>query len=314
MTDYLWDRTGAVDSEMVRLEESLAVFAFEPGPVPVPKHRWREQFGTIAAVLLLCAVAWTLIPYAQQPRTSNWTVAEGVKAGSHVYIGGRIDTRSSPVVLESDEIGRVELNPGSDARLIESTPGRVRFDLRRGRLHALIWAPPGGFMVDTPSARAIDLGCQYDMTVDTAGNGFITVQTGWVAFQFRGEESFIPAGAACRTTRTGGPGVPFLTDAPEPFRAALVQWEQERDTASLATILATARPTDALTLWHLMTRVPSADRSSVLDRFAQLVPLPDSIDRAKVIANDRASLDQCWNALNLDDADWWREWRHDWRQ
>lgn len=310
MSDYLWDRTGATDAETLALEEKLSRYRFEPGPSPVRRGFWREHGAAIAAAVLLCAVASSLLPGIVHPRPSNWTVT----GGSRVYIGRRIDTRSAPVALESDEIGRVELQPGADARVVESAPGRERFDLRQGRMHAFIWAPAGQFVVDTPGARAIDLGCQYDLTVDAFGNGLLSVQTGWVAFQVRHEESFIPAGAACRTTRAGGPGVPFLQDAPASFQAALHQWEQGRDPGSLATVLSTARAEDALTLWHLLSRVRPSDRATVFDRFAQLVNLPATVERARVLAMDRAAVDACWNALNLDNADWWREWKRDWRQ
>ncbi len=249
-------------------------------------------------------------PGIVHPRPSNWTVT----GGSRVYIGRRIDTRSAPVALESDEIGRVELQPGADARVVESAPGRERFDLRQGRMHAFIWAPAGQFVVDTPGARAIDLGCQYDLTVDAFGNGLLSVQTGWVAFQVRHEESFIPAGAACRTTRAGGPGVPFLQDAPAlvPGGAAPMgagpRPKQSRHGAvhgsggGCTHVVASPVPR------------PAERPRTVFDRFAQLVNLPATVERARVLAMDRAALDACWNALNLDNADWWREWKRDWRQ
>jgi len=60
-------------------------------------------------------------------------------------------------------------------------------------------------VVDTPSARAVDLGCQYTLNVDDRGDGLLKVTMGWVAFDTDGRESFIPAGAACRTRKRGGP-------------------------------------------------------------------------------------------------------------
>ena len=151
MSDYLWDRSGTADAEMLALEEKLSWYRFEPGPVSVRSGFWREHGAAIAAAVLLCAVASSLVPGIVHPRLSNWTVAGGGQAGSRVYIGRRIDVRSAPVALESDEIGRVELQPGANARVVESAPGRERFDLRQGRMHAFIWAPAGQFVVDTPA-------------------------------------------------------------------------------------------------------------------------------------------------------------------
>ena len=38
----------------------------------------------------------------------------------------------------------------------------------------------------------------------------ISVTTGWVGFEWRGRESFIPAGAVCLTRKSLGPGTPYL--------------------------------------------------------------------------------------------------------
>ena len=54
-------------------------------------------------------------------------------------------------------------------------------------------------MVDTPSATATDLGCVYTLHVDEDGTGMLSVAAGWVAFEFNGRESFVPAGASART-------------------------------------------------------------------------------------------------------------------
>jgi hypothetical protein len=62
-----------------------------------------------------------------------------------------------------------------------------------------------------------------------------------------------------------------------------------------------------------LQRVPPPARARVFNRFAELVSLPQDIDRERAIALDRGALDRCWNALNLDDAAWWREWKRNWR-
>jgi hypothetical protein len=53
--------------------------------------------------------------------------------------------------------------------------------LERGALHARIAAPPRLFIVDTPSAMAVDLGCEYKLDVDAAGNSRLHVTSGFVA-------------------------------------------------------------------------------------------------------------------------------------
>ena len=46
------------------------------------------------------------------------------------------------------EIGRVDLFPDSE---VLASGGPKRWSLKRGQLHAFIWAPPREFVVDTPS-------------------------------------------------------------------------------------------------------------------------------------------------------------------
>jgi hypothetical protein len=165
--------------------------------------------------------------------------------------------------------------------------------------------------VDTPSARAVDLGCEYTINVDTAGNGLLRVAMGWVAFRFNGHESFIPAKAACMTRHRTGPGIPYYEDAAEGFRQALARFE-EGDHSALAAILDSARQEDGLTLWHLLTRVAPEDVGRVYDRFVQLVPLPPEATRDAVLRRDPGALDRCWDALNLENTDWWRGWERRW--
>jgi hypothetical protein len=216
--------------------------------------------------------------------------------------------RTSELLIQDDGLGRVDLGPDSEMR----ATGKNRLALDRGSLHAFIWARPGKFVVDTPSARAVDLGCEYTLTVDRNGDGMLKVRMGWVAFQHQGRESFIPAGAQCATRKHGGPGMPYYEDASAALIDGVASFDHG-DPGAARTILAAARDKDALTLWHLLTRVPQQDRGAVFDRFAELVTVPAIVTREKVVELDRSAIDECWNALNLENTDWWRGWERKWR-
>ena len=84
------------------------------------------------------------------------------------------------------------------------------------------------------------------------------------------------------------------------------------DGAALPAVLAAAGPRDGLTLWHLLTRAPTADRAGVYDRFAELVRLPAEATRDRVLRAEPAALDLCWNALGLENTGWWRGWEREW--
>jgi hypothetical protein len=174
------------------------------------------------------------------------------------------------------------------------------------------------FFVNTPSSTAIDLGCAYTLRVDASGWGKVHVESGWVAFEHGGRESFIPQGAMCATRPGVGPGTPCYQDAPAGFEDALTildfsPTQDVRRGAALDTILAAARPRDALTLWHLLTRGSAEERARVYDRLNQLVPAPPGATRDAVLRSDRRALDAWWNELGLDSMAWWKLWKRSWR-
>jgi hypothetical protein len=302
--EYLWDRSGPADPEIERIEMELASlrYRFDRGMPGALRQRARREWLAVAAAVLLAAAGLLFRGAGAPAAPTAW------RMGSATVLQGQVlRTGASEITLEAEPVGRVELGPGSELRAATSR----HLELRRGRLHAFIWAPPREFVVETASARAVDLGCQYTLDVDGAGNGLLRVETGWVAFQSHGHESFIPAGAECPTRQRQGPGIPFYEDAPEAFTAALAAYESG-DEAALVRVLAAARARDGLTLWHLLARVPATARGDVFDRFAQLVGVRREL-RDGAVRSDAKTLDLCWNALNLEDTGWWRGWERPWR-
>ena len=317
--DYLWDRSGPPDPDIERLERTLAPLRYRHRADlfearQTPAGRW----WAIAAAAAVVVAAVGLEMRTPVAAATGWqvdsvhgnaslgsrqaAVAMSLRSGQTVRTGG--DTE---IGFRAEEFGTMLVGPDSELR---ATADR-RLELDHGLLHAYIWAPPRQFVVDTPSARAVDLGCQYTIEVDASGDGLLRVSLGWVAFQNGGQEAFIPQGAACVTRKRQGPGIPFYEDASEPLRRSLAAFEQG-DTAALEGVLAAARASDAITLWHLLTRVAERDRGRVFDRFAELVTLPKEVRREAVVRRDAHAIDLCWNALNLENTDWWRGWEARW--
>ena len=316
--EYLWDRSGEPDPEIERLEKLLSPFRYQ-GRRPLRNYRW----WAVAAAAVLVAGIWRLVvPHTPAEKTSWQAVrmegaprinGRAVGDPADVYTGQRIETDAkSRVEVRSDSIGQVELEPNSEMYVKESREYRQLLSLRHGVLHALIWAPPSQFAVDTPSVRAVDLGCSYTLETQDDGNGLITVQLGWVAFDHQRNESFIPADAACRVYARRGPGVPWYQDASTELRDGLRRWERTPAPDALKMVLVSARPRDGLTLWHLLSRVPVEERGAVFDRLSGIVKLPAEVRREAVIAGDTHALDLCWDALQLGDTSWWRTWKRAW--
>jgi hypothetical protein len=346
--DYLWDRTGEPDPEIQGLERVLEEFratslvppAFprlDPAPqaswwLAISSNLWVPRFA--AATMILAAVTFALFLSSRAPApshdNSSWSVelteipsdnshaVSNPKRKTQLQIGEALETdRVSTASIAVADIGRIDLEPMTRLRLLQSAQGRKRVALDRGTIHATIWAPPGEFVMDTPSAVAVDLGCMYTLHVDESGAGLLRTTLGWVGFQSSGHESFIPAGAAVATYAQTGPGLPYFEDSSDAFRSAISRFDSPTEpyaqrAEALRVILNEARPRDGLTLWHLLSRVDESDRPSVYDRLDALVPTPQGVTRAGVLRLDRAMLDSWWDALDLGDIGLWRHWERSW--
>ena len=342
--DYLWDGSGEPDPEIQRLEILLGRFhQHRPAPVfpaLVPKRPWKlfptrlhlvAALGTSTALALIFAAAilmyrqnpaaiagpgWDVSPLAGTLRVGPKTI-RGTEA-ARLGIGQVLETDSqSRATLLAQDTGKIEIEPHTRLRLVSMGAGLKRLALDRGTIHAYIWAPPGQFVVDTPSAVTVDLGCTYTLQVDNAGASLLRTSLGWVGFKLNGRESFIPAGAACATRPRVGPGTPYFEDASSDFRDALTRFDFEDGTpqqrsSDLAIVIDSSRKRDALTLWHLLSRVDEDQRPLVYDHLRNLAPPPVGVTREGILRLDQFMLDLWWNQLGFDDISVWRHWERSW--
>jgi hypothetical protein len=348
--DYLWDGSGEPDPEIQKLESALARFrhsrlapAFPEVTKPKLENKrgWlvralRPRIIAVAAACIALLVIGAISILLSRPESglvvrSEWNVTNvdgaprvGGKiikaaAGSgNLGLGQTLETDSaSKATIRAEHTGEIEIEPGTRLRI--SGSGVKRLTLERGTIHATIWAAPGEFVVDTPSAVAVDLGCVYTLRVNDSGDGLLRTTLGWVGFKLGERESFIPAGAACATKKKTGPGTPYFEDAPETFRKALSKLDLADTTdadraAALQLVLDQSRPRDALTLWHLLARVPASERGRVYGRLAQLVSPPSGVTREGILHLNPQMLDLWWNELGLGDISLWRHWERAWSQ
>jgi FecR-like protein len=321
---YLWDGSGEPDPEIVRLETLLGQLRHRGVPPELPARkpsrlRLTPMIGALsaaAAILLIASIGW----YATVTLRRGWTVQTIAGTGApsptaRLRVGEWLETDAvSRARIAVGQIGRVDVEPNTRLQVIEARGREHRMALARGRIHARIWAPPKLFFVNTPSATAVDLGCEYTLDVDDDGGGLIHVSLGWVSFEGYGRESFIPERAIGRTRPGAGPGTPYYDDAPAGYADALEildfnQPDDPRRAAAFDLVLSSARRDDALTLWHLLSRGTLAERQGVYDRLAALVPPPAGVTREAVLKRDQAALDQWWDTLGLESATWWRLWK-----
>lgn len=341
--DYLWDGSGTPDPEIQKLESLLAKYK-HAGTVPVlptdiARPRWvffpfrLRLFPALAAAAVVALIAvvgfviysrntspavaggWDASRIAGTPRIGDSAIAA---KSSRLRVGQVLETDDqSRARLQATDVGQIEVEPSTRVRLLDMGATRKQIALDHGTINAYIWAPAGQFVVDTPSARTVDLGCAYSLHVDDSGTGIVRTWLGWVGFKLNGHESFIPAGAACATRPKVGPGTPYLVDAAASLRAALQRFDFEDTTPQqrardLDIVIAESHQGDELTLWHLLSRVEEDQRGRVYDRLKQLVPPPAHVTREGILHLDQPMLDLWWNQLGYDDISVWRHWEHTW--
>ena len=235
--------------------------------------------------------SWQVQSLEGAPRIGSRSIAKAGRLGKGEWLETDGSSRAQIAV---GTIGTVDIDENTRVRLLESEPTEHRLELARGKMSAMIWAPPRLFFVDTPSAVAADLGCAYTLEVDDHGVGKLRVTSGWVALELKDRESIVPAGAACETRPEVGPGTPYFEDASAAFRDALSRFDFQHDPAvtkdALTLMLNEARPRDTLTLWHLLARVNETDRPRVYEAIAKYVQPPAGVTREGVLQLDEGML------------------------
>jgi len=339
--DYLWDGSGEPDPEIQRLEKLLGRFRHH-GPAPELPARpslwdrlrmrpWFPELALVTAMALVAVASWLAVRRPPHPAPAGspaaWAVAriagaptiasQRIGETGRLGVGQWLETdASSRALINVGGVGEVQVDPHTRLRLVDARSAH-RLALQRGTIHAMIWAPPGQFVVDTPSAVAVDLGCAYTLQVDDQGAGLLRVTFGWVGFKLKERESFIPEGAVCATRTGSGPGTPYYEDASKAFQSALEKLDFEPGSAEdraeeLGAVLKQARKRDALSIWHLLARLEGNQRERAYVCLVALVPPPQGVTREGILRGDRQMRDLWWNALGLRDIAWWRQWERSW--
>ncbi len=275
---------------------------------------WFVIGAAITSVLLGAALG---IYFYFQSTGASWMVEklagtpivgsdELVDQGS-LKIGDWLETdNKSRARLKVGSIGEIDVQPESRLRLIETKPNEHRISLTHGKINAVIWAPPKLFFVETPSATAIDLGCMYSLNVAEDGSGLLRVTSGWVALQSGDNESLIPTDAVCKTKKFYGPGTPYFEDASEEFKTALDRFDFSNDKKSaLTTILNEAKKKDALSLWHILTRVKDEEKERTFKRLAELISVPAGVTSEGIMDGNKEMMDVLWESLGYGSRSLW---------
>jgi ferric-dicitrate binding protein FerR (iron transport regulator) len=319
MSDYLFDKQGETDPEVARLEQLLGGHAHrEPlrAPVERPARSVARRRWTMAAATTVLAVAATVAFVFTRPdpeptpmeaaavvcgpdgpgfafATEGGEVrCAGAAAGSGVLpIGEWLETSAEVSArLEIADIGDLTVHGGSRVRLVGTGSDEHRLELAEGRVSALVVAPPRLFVVDTPGASAVDLGCAYELAVDGEGRTHLQVTAGAVSLEGHGLVAYVAAGNEVVAVRERGPGTPIAIDATKPLRDAVARFDAG-DPAALDELLAVADQRDSFTLWNLLGRTEGEARSAVYRRLDSIHPHPESVPERDILDGQPAALE-----------------------
>ncbi len=204
---------------------------------------------------------------------------------------------SSKATLDVATLGTVTLEPNTKLRLLGAEGQAQKLDLLRGTVHARINAPPRLFIVKTPIADAVDLGCEYTLTVDEQGAGRLAVSYGAVSLERPSHApTLVTQGTWC-PIGARGPGTPLATTASESLRRAAEDLDSG-EPAAFDRLLRASTKADTLTLWHVMRRNSPDERGRAYDRLASFVPPPKAAPRDAVVHGEHAAIAAYRDALS----------------
>ena len=336
--DYLWEAAGPPDAEVARIEQLLGRYRMSEPPRRLPplqtargweRFVWSRTFRAAAfagavALLLLWIAPWTIRRVAEpgdawQARTLAGAPrinGHPLGAAGELHTGGLLETdRASQAEVRIGLMGRVTVFPDSLLRVAEMRPGRYRMALERGKISARTLAPPFTFVVDTPGPTAYDVGCVFTLETDESGSGLLRVTSGWVQLELDDREVLIPTGAASLLRPGGNLGTPHFEDASESFRSALARLDFEPQdaaarAATLADLLAAARPRDVFSFQEMLRTASGVERRRLIDRGMELLPPAPGVTRAGLLRGDETMMYTWRKQLGLGAPKrWWINWR-----
>ena len=284
--------------------ESLKQLKYQPQPgrwerlaKEAPKRRSSKPLLIVGGLLTAAMVAAGVF-FGSRPSISLPTEI--------VSNGERRLTALTPKWLELGEgesatvtiadIGTVTVDEGSRVRLKQTGPAQHRLELERGTIHALVTAPPRLFVVDTPTASAIDLGCAYTLEVTDAGSR-LTVTSGLVSLAGKGREVTVLAGMRALSAPNRPPTTPVSLDASAALVDAIDRFDRSSDAAALDAAVLLVRPQDAATPWHLLPVAPPAQRAALIAQLTAFVAPPAGWTDAAATDGSSARMQAWWAAI-----------------
>ena len=137
--NYLWDKSEPVDSEILKLEETLSVLRYKgeaPGQLqPTPLLRWKFARLAIAASVILAIGVWLFVNQLADSSLQGWEVvalkgtatidSRPLNKAGFLGLGQWLETdNNSSARVNVSTIGDVTVHPNSRISLLISDEGK----------------------------------------------------------------------------------------------------------------------------------------------------------------------------------------------
>lgn len=277
--DYLFDKQGEPDPEIVRLEQLLGRFAHGQRAARSPRARW---LWLLPLPLLAAAGIAALLWWRQEPPPPMRTFDVVRERGGAVGEDGWIEARHEPERLTVTNVGWMTLGAGGRLRVTRLDGEEGRFYLEQGNLEAFVLPTvrPRFFQVETAATTCVDLGCKYVLDVDPETKiAHVRVTLGQVAFTEGEREILVPRDAECTAVPGHGVGTPRFIECAEDLRRSLDAFDaatspDDRRRAADDVVQAARTPRDSLPLWHLLADADVEVRGRAEAKLVALVSAP----------------------------------------
>ncbi len=273
------------------------------------RSKWLELFGMIMFLLVTSLV---VVMYFYRQPGRYWTAEKidgkpdiGGKALSEY---GRLNKGEwlttdgeSRALLKVGAIGQIDVNGGTSVRLLDANPADNRIYMKEGSIQTTIWSNFGVFFVQTPSGTVTDRGGIFSLKVDTRGANVLHVSSGKAGIEYDGLSTVVPAGAACESLPSSGPGIPYFEDSsPGLINAIHIYDSDNKDPAVQNSIIKSSSKKDLLTLWYLLRRSGKTERGRIFDRINSLTQLSSNITRSGIMNGNKTMMKNLLNDIGYD--------------
>lgn len=190
-------------------------------------------------------------------------------------------------------LGKVIIEPNSRIVFVKNAEGNNRIQVDYGTIQTTMNPNSKSFFVEMPSAVATDNGGSYTITVDSTGDGLVFVRSGKVEVESQNREAIIPAGSLVLTKKNFGVGTPFNENSSPKFKNALFNYDFGNCSgACVATLLNSAKMTDAVTLVNLMPNAQGDDKEKIYTKLTTFVQPPRSVHIDSIYFMDEEKLNE----------------------